>query len=90
MPVANTMPVALPFVTAEELYATFRRSPGPVSTSSIIPSILFTGRDSPVSNASSVSKFMDSINLKGHQRLEYSNWLGRQLTGYLPRLYLRL
>jgi hypothetical protein len=63
MPVENTTPRARPFVTVEELYATFRRSPGPVSSSKIASPSFPTGRDSPVNNASSVSKFRASMML---------------------------
>lgn len=63
IPVAKTTPLARPLVTVELLYATLRRSPGPVSSSKTASSSLATGSDSPVSSASSVSKLSDSINL---------------------------
>lgn len=63
MPVAKTIPRARPLVTVDELYATLRRSPGPVSSSKVESASLRTGRDSPVSRASSVSKLTASTKL---------------------------
>lgn len=64
-PVAKTTPFARPLVTVEPLYATLSRSPGPVSSANKVPpsSAFRTGRLSPVSSASSVSKFLVSMSL---------------------------
>lgn len=61
--VAKTIPRALPLVTIDELYTTFRRSPRPVSSSRRRVGSLRTGSDSLVRNALSVSKLIASINL---------------------------
>lgn len=65
-PVRMTIPCALPLTTMEEEYARFSLSPTEVYSSLLymIWSSLATGRDSPVSKASSVSKLWQLNSLK--------------------------
>lgn len=64
IPVPVTIPRARPLVTVDEEKAMLIRSPTPVSPLRSRRGSFMTGRDSPVSKASSVSKFMTSNNLR--------------------------
>ena len=50
----------------------FKRSPGPVSASKVASASLATGKDSPVSRASSVSKLTASSSLVVSVRPRYT------------------
>ena len=64
--VLMTIPFALPLTTVDEENAKFKRSPTEVSSSfpNTKSASLETGKDSPVSSDSSVSKFLVSIKRK--------------------------
>ena len=64
MPTANVTPMARPRVTCVPLYAKFFRSPRVASASDRGVVVFETASDSPVSAASSISRFSASISRK--------------------------